>query len=148
MEKQATLSVVIVPLRDRIVLPHPPSPPMSMCNKICLSVFQLLLVICLVQDKSSYKSDEDISRQRRLQSARLGSENDSSFVTTSKLSEIKEKIRKDLQEMKEENSRVCRTALGAVRCSLFSCVIIKILILLSSSSPPPLSSTSEIGYGR
>lgn len=44
-----------------------------------------------------------------------GSRKDPDAVAANKLTEIREEIKENLKKMKEENTRVCRTALGSVR---------------------------------
>ena len=44
-----------------------------------------------------------------------GSRRDPDAIAAKKLREIREEIKENLKKMKEENTRVCRTALGSVR---------------------------------
>lgn len=69
-----------------------------------------------LKGKYDSQSSENITRTRRSQlgfSAAFGSTADPSLVAASKLMEIRNEIKDDLQKIKEENTRVCRTALGS-----------------------------------
>ena len=93
------------------------------------------LVTFFLQGKYDSQSSENITRTRRSQlglSAAFGSTADPSLVAASKLMEIRNEIKDDLQKIKEESTRVCRTALGSVRktfLTVFRCVILHITLL-------------------
>ena len=73
----------------------------------------------LFQGNSIAQSGETIGRTRR---SGTGLAVESSNPQTNELSEIRNEIKRNLEKMKEENTRVCSSPLGSVSCFYFGVV--------------------------